>query len=220
MDLILASQSPRRRRFLHDLGLNFTTLAADIDETPLPDEEPAATALRLAAAKALAIAAQLRESPPCLILASDTVVAMGQEMLGKPMDAEDAARMLRTLRAAPHAVHTAVCVLAYPSGESRMRLNSTAVTMRAYTDEEITAYVATGDPFDKAGAYAIQHPIFAPVARLDGCYTSVMGLPLGEVQSLLAQFGIEVPARIDSVCLAHGHSLGCCQAPDNATQSG
>ena len=179
MELILASQSPRRRRFLHDLGLNFTTLAADIDETPLPDEEPAATALRLAEAKALAIAAQLKESPPCLILASDTVVAMEQEMLGKPMDAEDAARMLRILRAAPHAVHTAVCALAYPSGESHTRLNSTTVIMRAYTDAEIDAYVATGDPFDKAGAYAIQHPIFAPVARLDGCYTSVMGLPLG-----------------------------------------
>lgn len=212
MELILASQSPRRRQFLADLGLVFHAMAADIDETPLRREKPPAVATRLACEKATAIAAELSTARACLILASDTVVARGDEMLGKPLDEEDAARMLRRLRGALHTVHTAVCLLVYPDGAYSTRLNSTAVTMRNYSDDEIAAYIATGDPLDKAGAYAIQHPTFAPVAQLDGCYTGVMGLPLGDVRALLAESGIGVSAPPATVCAAHGFAGPCCQA--------
>jgi septum formation protein len=212
MELILASESPRRRQFLTDLGLEFQAVAADIDETPLQVEKPPAVAMRLAREKATAIAAELKPAHACLILASDTVVAKGDEMLGKPLDEEDAARMLRRLRGALHTVHTAVCLLVYPDGEYSTRLNSTAVTMRNYSDGEIAAYIATGDPLDKAGAYAIQHPTFAPVARLEGCYTGVMGLPLGEVCDLLAESGIAVLTLPATVCAAHGYAGPCCQA--------
>jgi septum formation protein len=210
MDLILASQSPRRRALLVDLGLEFTTLATDIDETPHPNEAPDTLAVRLSEAKARA-AARTVNRQSSLILASDTVVALGDKLLGKPVNGDDARRMLQHLRGRTHVVHTAVSALAHPDGPMHTRLNTSRITMRAYSDAEIDAYIATGDPLDKAGAYAIQHPVFAPVARLDGCFAGVMGFPLGDVCELLGAWGIDVQAAIATVCRRHG-SQACCYA--------
>lgn len=213
MKLILASQSPRRRRLLAELGLSFITLSTDIDETPCPNEAPADLAVRLAEAKAEAAAARLDPTEGALVLASDTVVALGNEILGKPTDAADARRMLEQLRGQTHLVHTAVSVRSHPHPRTETRLNSSRITMRAYTDAEIDAYIATGDPQDKAGAYAIQHPAFAPVAQLDGCYAGVMGFPLNDVRMLLCARGIKIEADIPAICRGSGSAICCCEGP-------
>ncbi len=162
--LVLASQSPRRRQLLAALGLTFALDAADVDETPLPGEAPDALACRLCRAKAAAVT---KRHPGATILAADTMVALDGLLLGKPADEFEATAMLRRLRGRTHQVYTAVCVA--HEGALSARLSVSDVTMRAYSDAEIAAYVATGDPLDKAGAYAIQHPLFSPVAAWDGC---------------------------------------------------
>ncbi len=210
--LILASQSPRRQQFLRDLDLTFVIMAADIDETPRAGETPVILARRLAEEKARAVAGTLpADGPPALIIAADTVVALGDRLLGKPASADEAAAMLARLRGAQHSVHSGVSVLSTGDGRQSTRVNSTWVTMRAYTDAEIAAYVASGDPLDKAGAYAIQHPAFAPVARLEGCLSGVMGLPLGDLRDLLAAFGVEIGRPLAPICEQHSDRFGCCQ---------
>ncbi len=210
--LILASASQRRQQFLRDLGLAYTVHVADIDETPLPAEEPAAMTQRLAEAKAWTVAQRLGESAgAALIIASDTTVALHDAIYGKPADAADAVRMLRDLRAAPHDVISAVAVLHLPDQRLATRVNHTTVTMRAYTDAEIDAYVATGDPLDKAGAYGIQSPGFAPACALDGCFAGVMGLPLGDLCELLVAFGVTIPRPPGQVC-AVINPFPCCAA--------
>ncbi len=208
--IILASASQRRQQFLRDLGLAFTIAVADIDETPLPAEEPAAMTVRLAAAKAQAVAARLPESAaPRLIVASDTTVAIGDEILGKPLDAADAGRMLRALRNRDHRVISAVSVLQLPDMRHVTRINRTTVIMRAYSDAEVDAYVASGDPMDKAGAYGIQARGFAPVVALEGCYAGVMGLPLADFCDLLAEFGVRTPVAPRAACLLF-NTFACC----------
>lgn len=210
--LILASASQRRQQFLRDLGLTFTIAAADIDETPLPGERPAPMTLRLAAAKAQAVAARLPVSEALrLIVASDTTVALGDEILGKPLDTADARRMLRALRDRDHTVISAVSVLQLPAVRHQTRINRTTVRMRAYTDTEIDAYVASGDPMDKAGAYGIQARDFAPVVALEGCYAGVMGLPLADFCGLLAEFGVRTPVAPRAACLLF-NTFACCAA--------
>ena len=186
--LVLASTSPRRRALLGLLGLPFTVVTPDVAEEPLPGETPPDTARRLARLKALAVA---QAHADAVVIASDTVVALGAQQLAKPVDAEDAARMLRALRGPLHAVYSGVAVVW--AGQVWDSVVETRVQMRDYTDAEIAAYVASGDPLDKAGAYAVQHPVFAPVARLDGCYANVVGLPLCEVQRLLRAAGVALP---------------------------
>ncbi len=209
--LTLASASPRRQAFLQDLGFDFSLMPVDVDESPLPSELPIPLARRLAESKARAAAARLGEAgAPRLIVGADTVVALGDETYGKPCDEADAARMLRALRDRAHQVHSAVCVLALPDGEASTSVNSTTVLMRNYTDEEIRAYVATGDPLDKAGAYAIQHATFAPAASLDGCLTGVMGLPLGDMCLLLARYGVFPSSPVVEVCEGQTH-FRCCR---------
>ncbi len=171
--LILASQSPRRRALLAALGLTFTVDAADVDEAPLPGEAPGEMVCRLCRAKALAVAAR---HPRATVLAADTMVVLDGVLLGKPADIADAWAMLRALRGRTHQVYTAVTVVS--AGAVRSQLAISDVTMRPFSDAEIAAYVATGDPLDKAGAYAIQHPLFSPVASWAGCYAGIMGLPL------------------------------------------
>lgn len=217
--LILASASPRRRQFLQELGLPFTILTADMDESRLAQESPVQMVARLAAAKTQAIAERLRNSEPTpaptLILGADTTVALGQLDLGKPADAEEAATMLHRLRLEPHQVHSAVSVLDLESNRQEIRVNTTQVHMRDYTNTEIDAYIATGDPLDKAGAYGIQHQGFAPVASLTGCAASVMGLPLADLVQILANFGLPISVPIPPLC----HRLmgrSCCQ-PSNPT---
>ncbi len=186
--LVLASASPRRRELLASLKLRFHVDAPQLDESPTPGEEPQAWATRLSQAKAALVAA--RHAPSALILAADTLVIDGAEALGKPVDAADAQRMLRQLRSRSHEVCTAFTLQRAGGGGQRLtRLCRTRVHMRAWSDAEQEDYVASGDPLDKAGAYAIQNPVFAPVKRIEGSYSNVVGLPLEMLQEALTQFG-------------------------------
>ena len=215
--IILASGSPRRRQFLHELGLDFEIIIADIDETPLANERPAKLVQRLAAAKARAAAARLsHDREQRLIIASDTVVAVDDTLLGKPGSAEEAIQMLSALRGRRHRVHSAVSLLSLPDRRQTTHLNTTCVTMRSYSEAEMRAYVATRDPLDKAGAYAIQNPDFAPVAKLDGCLSGVMGLPLADLRRLLAEFGCSLDVDLPSICERHA-GFCCCQSAAGAS---
>jgi MAF protein len=175
--LILASNSPRRRQLLALAGWKFDVVAADVDESQYANESPTDYVLRLAEAKARAIQADTDQ----IILAADTAVVDGIDILGKPTDSSDAIAMLKRLRGHTHQVYTGIALLRQNDGLLLKDLCVTDVPMRDYSDEEILEYVQTGDPLDKAGAYAIQHPQFQPVDHLDGCYASVMGLPLCHV---------------------------------------
>lgn len=188
--LVLASASPRRRALLAQLGLAFAVLAPEIDETPAPGEDGAGLTRRLAGAKAAAVA---RERAGALILAADTVVVLEERPLGKPADADEAAAMLVALRGRAHQVLTGVCAVD-ARGQARSAVMSTTVWMRHYSDAELMAYVASGDPLDKAGSYAIQHPSFRPVKRLRGCANNVVGLPLCLTSALLQLAGATLPA--------------------------
>ena len=207
---VLASQSPRRRELLSWLALPFCAAAADVDETPLPGEAPVALAVRLAEAKARALEV---DTPARFILAADTVVALDGVSLGKPADPAEARAILAALRGKEHAVHTGVALRAPRTGHLWLRCVTTRVTMRAYSEADIAAYIATGDPFDKAGAYAIQHAGFDPVACLERCYANVVGLPLCAVLALLAQSGERLAHR-DAVALCREHFGYACPAPD------
>lgn len=212
MELILASQSPRRRALLAGLGLTFTIDAADVDETPLPGEQPDALVCRLCRVKAQAVA---ERHPAAIILAADTLVALDGALLGKPADPAEAVAMLRALRGRTHQVYTAVCVATNDTLISRLSISD--VIMRPYSDAEIAAYVDTGDPLDKAGAYAIQHPFFSPVASWDGCYASIMGLPLRLVKAMLAEVGAPAPGDVIPVC--RGLNGGrCCASQSRALE--
>lgn len=188
--LVLASASPRRQELLAALGLPFAVSATDVPE-PLDPHLPAAEqACALALAKARA-AARHRAA---LTLGADTIVVLDGRPLGKPADAAEARRMLTALQGRTHRVITGLA--AVRSGRRQTVYAETAVVMRPYTDAEITAYIAGGDPFDKAGAYAIQHPGFAPVERIAGCYCNVMGLPLWTARALLLDMAPELePAQ-------------------------
>lgn len=193
--LILASASPRRRELLALLGIVFEIAPANIDETQRPAEPPLAYVQRLSAQKAAAVARAA--APPAVVLAADTVVICDGAILGKPADADAARAMLRALRGRAHTVCTALTLARLESGapaRTLTRVTSTEVHMRAYTDAEIDAYIATGDPFDKAGGYAIQHAGFAPAADISGSYTNVVGLPLETLRALLAEIGWPLPA--------------------------
>jgi len=180
--LILASSSPRRRELLAAAGIAFTAQPADIDETHRPGESPIAFTLRLAREKAEAIA---RKDPGATILGADTIVVCDEEILGKPADEADAARMLKKLSGRAHQVVTGVALLSTRGLDARTE--TTTVTMRAISDEEIAAYIATGEPMDKAGAYGIQGGAAAFVARIAGDYTNIVGLPIALVQEMLSR---------------------------------
>lgn len=182
--VVLASSSPRRRELLTSLGIVFTVIKPEIDETQHPGESPYDYVQRLSVEKAAAAAEQIHA--PAVILAADTIVIDEGDILGKPADADEARRMLRRLRGRTHQVCTAITLYRRDDLPQHVtRLTCTAVTMRAYTDAEIEAYIATGDPFDKAGGYAIQHAEFAPVAHIDGSESNVIGLPLETLRAML-----------------------------------
>jgi septum formation protein len=195
--LILASSSPRRRELLASLGVDFTIVKPQIDETRRDGEEVIAYVQRLSREKADAVAAQV--TSPAAILAADTIVilaadtigiATGGDLLEKPVDAADARHMLQRLRGRPHAVVTAITLLKLDDEPQRVTETvTTTVTMRQYSDAEIEAYIDSGDPFDKAGSYAIQNAAFHPVERISGSYTNVVGLPLEAVQRALDAIG-------------------------------
>lgn len=197
-EIVLASNSPRRKEILGWTGLSFSTHTADIDESVKPGESPLEHVLRLAETKGRACAAFAPFNG--LVLAADTVVVDNEEILGKPKDADDARRMLLQLRGRMHAVHTAIVLMIPSKGIMHSTTCSTPVHMRRYTDEEVDAYIQTGDPLDKAGAYAIQHPVFRPVVKFSGCYASVMGLPLCHVERTLRKMGFGDRREIPYQC--------------------
>ncbi|MFN8440387.1 MAG: Maf family protein [Caldilineaceae bacterium] len=207
--LILASGSPRRREFLRLLELPHTIQAANIDETPLPEEPPLALAQRLAAQKAKAVASTVHNNST-LVIAADTVVAIDNESIGKPQDASEAYTMLDKLRNRTHQVITAVSVAQSGSLLQRTEVSITDVYMRNYSDAEIASYIATDDPFDKAGGYAIQHAEFAPVEQIQGCLSCVIGLPLGVLRGLLAEFDVSITRPLAPIC-EREMPYPCCQ---------
>jgi len=178
--VILASRSPRRSELLKAAGISFEVLAADVDETPRPNEAPAAYVERLALEKARAVLA-LR--PGATVLGADTTVTIGGEILGKPAGKDDAIRMLRKLSGAVHDVHTGVALVS--SSRVRTAVETTRVWFSEMTDEDISWYVATGEPVDRAGAYAIQGFASRFIPRIEGSYSNVVGLPVALVSSIL-----------------------------------
>jgi septum formation protein len=197
---LLASGSPRRRELFGLFGWPFEIASADVDETPHPDETPAQMVERLAQVKALAVAERTADT---IVAAADTTVALDGLPMGKPLDAADAARMLRALRGRTHQVHTAVALINTHTGQRLSDLATTDVPMRNYTDAEMTAYISSGDPLDKAGAYAIQHEGFHPVTDLHGCFANVMGLPLCHLARTLCVMSNQPQVDVPTVCQAH-----------------
>lgn len=197
LGFLLASQSPRRHELLTVIGWEFNVAPAEVDETVRSGERPHEYVLRLAQAKATAVSDLA--GPGWLVVGSDTAVVDGAEILGKPADEGDAAEMLRRLRGRSHQVYSAIAVHQIDTGVIHSDVCVTEVPMRAYLDEEISTYVTTGDPLDKAGAYAIQHRGFRPVEKLSGCFANVMGLPLCHLVRTIRKFGyspeIDVPNR-------------------------
>jgi septum formation protein len=175
--------------------------APRVDETRLAGEAPADYVLRLAQSKAQAAAADGRSTD--IIVAADTAVVDGEDVLGKPVDAVDAVRMLRRLRDRSHRVYTGIAVLKPDTGVLISEVCMTSVPMRDFADGEIDSYVASGDPMDKAGAYGIQHPGFHPVSEMTGCYASVMGLPLCHLLRLLARLGEGSRPELPGRCQEH-----------------
>jgi septum formation protein len=180
--LILASASPRRRALLEQVGLAFDVEPVDVEE----GDDPVANA----AAKARAVAVR-HAGEDVVVLGADTEVILDGEVLGKPADAAAAAAMLRRLSARTHAVVTAYALVHCGKGEEVVRSVETAVTFRALSDDEIGVYVATGEPLDKAGAYGIQERGAALVARIEGDYPNVVGLPVGDVVADLRRLGVQ-----------------------------
>lgn len=188
MKLILASASPRRAEVLRDAGFEFEIQPANVDESRLPNEAAEAYVRRVATAKADAIAqANLSDGTPAIVIAADTVVLAGQEILPKPKDAEDARRMLRLLSASTHEVLTGLFVIRAYDGISFTHVERTRVEFTRLSETDIDSYIQTKEPFDKAGAYGIQGVGGRFVRKIDGCYFNVMGLPLSRLWEILRQ---------------------------------
>ncbi|HSB66471.1 MAG TPA: Maf family protein [Anaerolineales bacterium] len=201
----LASNSPRRKELLSLTGLEYTLLSAQVDETPLLDEDGIEYVRRIARSKA--VTASHLPGVDGVIIAADTAVVDGFgreriELLGKPKDPNTAVEMLQGLRGHTHQVLTAISILSTRGGTMRFDLCTTDVPMRNYSNDEIKAYVASGDPMDKAGAYAIQHAGFHPVDDLQGCFANVMGLPLCHLVRNLNKLDIDLPVDVPQACQA------------------
>lgn len=194
--LVLASASPRRRELLGLLGIPFFIDASGADETPPAGTSPEKVAELLALAKAREVAVR---HPGAFVLGADTVVTVDGLVLGKPRDAADGARLLRLLRGRAHRVPTGVALIA-PDGSARSLVETATVTMHPYTDVAIAAYLATDEPYDKAGAYAVQGTGGTLVASVAGCYTTVVGLPLCRVAVLLRDAGFTLPTDPTMAC--------------------
>lgn len=185
--LILASASPRRAEILHNAGYAFAVVSSAIDETPIPGESAEAMVARLADAKAELVAA--RSVGPAIVIAADTAVLIGTQILGKPRTTEDARQMLQSLSGMTHSVITGVSLVRLPDVERRSFVESTQVHFATLSAEEIEEYLATGEPFDKAGGYAIQGRAGRFIPRIEGCYFNVVGLPLARLGRELRELG-------------------------------
>lgn len=194
--LILASNSPRRRALLELAGWNFVVQPAAVDERPVPGELPSAYVSRLAQEKCRAVAAVA--APDTIVVAADTAVIDQGEILGKPQDAREALEMLSRLQGRFHQVMSGVAV-SY-RGRWAAQVCVSEVEMRAYTRDEMLAYIASGDPFDKAGAYAVQNQEFHPVRSIRGCWPNVTGLPVCILHELFRQLAVPFPASFPGDC--------------------
>ena len=190
MKIILASSSPRRAEILRDAGIAFEMCATHIDEAALPCETPQAMVARLAEAKARAAGAQMGAgSRECIIVGADTTVELDGEILGKPRDPAHAREMLAKLGGRTHHVLTGIFLLRLPGNATRAAVETSAVTFAPLEEKEIDAYVATGEPLGKAGAYAIQGIAGRYIPKIEGCYFNVVGLPLARLYELMRELG-------------------------------
>ena len=189
MRLVLASQSPRRKELMGFFNMPFDVRVADIDETMDPGEDPRREVARVSRRKAEAVSRQ----PGEVVIAADTIVVLENQILGKPRSEEEACAMLRSLSGRQHTVMTAFCL--WKDGAADTHVEKTHVRFRSLSDEEIAAYVATGSPMDKAGAYGIQDQAAIFVEALDGDYYNVMGLPLCSLVQMLRNKGVKVLDR-------------------------
>jgi septum formation protein len=187
MRLILASTSPRRAQILRDAGLVFSIVSSAVDETPIPGEAPGDLVRRLANAKAELVAA--RSVGPAIVVAADTVVVLEGQILGKPRSTDDARHMLEKLSGRTHSVVTGVSLIRLPDVEQRAFVETTLVHFDRLSANEITRYLATDEPHDKAGAYAIQGRAGRYIPRIEGCYYNVVGLPLAHLLLELLELG-------------------------------
>jgi len=194
--IVLASASPRRQALLSLLGLPFTIQTPNVDEYQRPGESPSDLVLRLSLSKTRSAVS----GPESLVIAADTIVVLDGQVLGKPPSPEAAVEMLTRLRGRQHIVHTGLTLVAGERSQPRSALATTIVQMRDYSDGEIRRYVNTAEPMDKAGSYAIQSETLDPVARIQGCYANVMGLPLCHLYCLLDAIQRTPPV----------HPLHCC----------
>jgi len=193
--LILASGSPRRQELIRLLGLPVEVVPSNVDEDTPEDWTPQRIVEELAHRKALSVTEQLagRASVDSIVVGSDTIVVLDNEVMGKPRDTEDAIRMLELLSGRTHEVYTGVSCVRVSDGETVTSHRVTRVRMRSLTAEQISRYVATGEPNDKAGAYGIQEIGALLVESIDGCYFNVVGLPVSLLSEMLEKYGISTP---------------------------
>lgn len=188
-NLILASSSPRRAELLKQIGLNYQIMVCDVDETLLPGMSPPELVEFLAERKATAVARNLHEG---IVLGADTVVVWQGQVLGKPLNEEDAFSMLVKLQGSTHDVYTGVALIDVHSGKIMVGHEKTRVFFRNIEEDEIRRYVASGEPLDKAGAYGVQGLAAIYINKLEGCYTNVVGLPLARLSVMLKAIGYNV----------------------------
>jgi MAF protein len=198
--LILASASPRRRELFGYLGLDYDSGVARINEEAVPGEAPENMVQRFAREKAIDVAGQHNSPYGSIVVGADTIVVLNGRVYGKPVDANQAKEILAELRGRRHRVYTAFTFVGLDPAKPLDYIVCTEVPMRHYTDDEIDRYVQSGDPLDKAGAYAIQNSGFQPVENLKGCYANVMGLPLCHLAVILEKYGIIPPVDLPTIC--------------------
>ncbi len=206
MDLILASSSPRRQELIELLGLPWRVIVAQVDEDSVSHADLAQDVIATARLKAADVVKRAPDG--AVIVAADTTVELDGQPLNKPTDAAEARDMLQRLRGRVHHVHTGIVVVDKDNDRWLADVASVEVPMRSYSETELDAYVGSGDPLDKAGAYAIQHPEFQPVISLSGCYAAVVGLPLCHLTRALSRVGVTVPSNIALSCQER-HAYDC-----------
>ena len=201
-EFILASKSPRRKSLLRNLIDPFLVVNSDVEEKETRGETPAEFVVRLAREKAHKGGEDVVHNSleNVFVIGADTIVVDEKEILGKPLDEEDAARILKQLRGRTHQVLSGIALYNLSTGEIQTQLVCTEVEMREYTDDEIQDYIASGDPLDKAGAYGIQNRDFNPAPNLYGCFANVMGLPLCHLAVLMTDMGIDTDHRVADRC--------------------
>jgi len=215
--LVLASTSPRRSQLLSSLGYTYTVEPAIIPEETREGESPEAYVQRLAAEKAHSVASRMKASvikDDVVVLAADTAVVFEGQILGKPTDMQDANEMLQKLCNRIHQVYTGIAIYSTGIGRLSGEVCKSQVLMRNYEQDEIDQYITSGDPMDKAGAYAIQHRGFHPVEQIKGCYTNIVGLPLCRVVHVLEEMGIHITIPLKYTCLS-GESGICSFMPSS-----